>query len=338
MLTALITGVTGQVGSYLAERLIRENYKVIGLRRRTSLPNISNISSLLNQENFVLVEGDVLDASCIYNLVKLYEPHMIFGLAAQSHVQTSFSQPSYTHDVICGGTLNILSAIHDINPSIRFFNSSSSEMFGNSIDYDGYQRETTPMCPASPYGVAKLAAHHLTKVYRESYGLFASNGILFNMESPRRGSEFVTRKITKWLADIITNESFYKIKLGNLNAKRDWNYVEDSIDAILRIIRADHPDDYVVASGQTYSVETFLRTCLVEAGLCRYTHNIDLNKYIEINELYYRPNEVYLLRGDSSKLRNVLGWYPKVSFNELVHKMLSAELGESNCFQQHVLI
>lgn len=321
MKTAMVWGASGQIGSYLCEFLLAKGYKVLGVRRRTSTNNLYNLKNCLASDNFHLLEGDITDAHSVLNLLT-NAPDEIYNFAAQSHVQTSFNQPIYTTDVIYGGSLNLLEAIKCLGFRTKYFHASSSEMFGNSIDMDGFQRETTPFKPVSPYAVAKTAAHHLGQVYRDAYNLFIVNGILFNVESPRRGENFVTRKITRWIADVIKNNSFYKIQLGNTNACRDWNHVEDTIIAIWTSLQVNEPSDYVVATGKTHSVQEFLAAALKVIHI----KMDDVDKFVELNNNLCRPNEVHYLKGDSSYARERLGWSPSKSFADIVRSMVRADL------------
>lgn len=346
---AMIFGVTGQTGSYLAELLLDKGYDVVGVSRRSSTDNTQRISSLLNNTNFELVEGDVTDCFSITNLIIKHSPTEIYNMAAQSHVATSFNQPALTWDITAGGCLNILEAIRNIDPDIKFYQASSSEMFGKnynqSLDGKKYQNEFTPFMPQSPYAIAKLAAHHLVRNYRDSYGIFACSGILFNHESPRRGEQFVTRKITKWLGEFVawssklssltldtddedvifatySGELFPKLRLGNLEARRDWGHAADYCRAIKMMMDHDTPDDYVIATGETHSIKEFLEEAFYHAGIN------DYRKYVTVDPKFFRPAEVDYLLGDCTKAKTVLGWEPQYSFNDLVFEMVNSDINE----------
>mgnify|MGYP006275247221 FL=1 len=311
---ALITGITGQDGSYLAEHLLSEGYEVIGMVRRSSTVTFERIAHL--QDRISTVQGDLLDQASMIDLLRTWKPQEVYNLAAQSFVQTSFGQPVLTGDVTGLGVTRLLDAIRIADPEIRFYQASSSEMFGKVVEVP--QTETTPFYPRSPYGVAKLYGHWITVNYRESYDLHASSGILFNHESPRRGLEFVTRKITNTVAKIklgLTNE----LRLGNLEAERDWGFAGDYVKAMWLMLQQDSPDDYVVATGETHSVRKF---CQIAFG------HVDLNyeDYVVIDEAFYRPAEVDLLIGDPAKAEAKLGWKPEVGFEDLVTMMVDADL------------
>jgi GDPmannose 4,6-dehydratase len=315
---ALITGVTGQDGSYLAELLLDKGYEVIGMVRRSSTTNFERIAHL--QDRLVLdpytSSGDLLDEASLIHILREHRPNEIYNLAAQSFVQTSFNQPVLTGEITALGVTRLLDAIRIVDPEIRFYQASSSEMFGKVQEVP--QTEATPFYPRSPYGVAKLYGHWITVNYRESYGLHASSGILFNHESPRRGLEFVTRKITYGAASIklgLTDT----LPLGNLDAQRDWGFAGDYVEAMWLMLQQDEPDDYVVCTGETHSVREFCEIAFGHAGL-------NYEDHVVIDEKFFRPAEVDLLVGDSSKARNVLGWKPKVSFRELVAMMVDADL------------
>ncbi|HOE63837.1 MAG TPA: GDP-mannose 4,6-dehydratase [Candidatus Sumerlaeota bacterium] len=314
MKTALITGITGQDGSYMAELLLEKGYKVWGMHRRTSTINFDRISHLADKIN--LVQGDLLDQNSIHNLIEEAQPDEIFNLAAQSFVPTSWSQPLLTGEITGLGVTRMLEAIRTVNPKIRFYQASTSEMFGKVREVP--QRETTPFYPRSPYGVSKVYGHWITINYRESYKLFACSGILFNHESPRRGLEFVTRKVTNAAARIklgLANE----LRMGNLDAKRDWGYAKDYVEAMWLMLQQDDPDDYVVATGETHSVRDLVEAAFSHLGL-------DWEKYVKVDQQFVRPAEVDLLVGDSSKARKKLGWQPKVTFRELVKIMVEADM------------
>lgn len=323
--TAIITGVNGQDGSYLSELLLSKGYRVIGLKRRTSTINTGRIdhihlSDKVSPSQFKIHYYDLSDGSAVCNLLSKYQPDEFYNLAAQSHVAVSFEVPEYTSEGIAGGTLKILDAIKNISPKTRFYQASSSEMFGDSIDYgiDGYTEESR-MLPVSPYAVAKLHAHHMTRVYRQAYGIHASSGILFNHESPRRGETFVTRKITMAAAKIKLGLQ-NKLLLGNLDAKRDWGFAGDYVEAMWLMLQQPIGDDYVVSTGKTYSVKEFLEVVFDYAGLGSY------EKYVDIDPRLFRPNEVPYLLGDPSKTKRVLGWKPKTSMTDLAKMMYDSDL------------
>jgi len=318
---AFITGITGQDGSYLAEFLLAKGYEVYGLVRRSSIYNRERIEHLFKDAQhkntkFGLAHGDLTDASNISRLIGDIEPDEIYNLGAQSHVRTSFDAPEYTSNVVALGTLRILEIIRDLKFKPKFYQASSSEMFGQTKEAP--QNEKTPFYPRSPYGIAKVFGYGVTVNYREAYGIHASNGILFNHESPRRGENFVTRKITMGIAEILAGKKD-KIYLGNLDAKRDWGYAPEYVDAMWRILQQDKPDDYVIATGETHSIREFLDEAFSLAGIS------DWKKYVGIDPIYYRPAEVDLLVGDPSRAKEKLGWEPKVKFKELVRIMLEAD-------------
>jgi GDPmannose 4,6-dehydratase len=319
---ALITGVTGQDGSYLAELLIAKGYEVHGLRRRSSTFGTERIEHLIfgDQPKLHLHYGDLADGNGLMRLLREIRPHEVYNLAAQSHVRVSFDQPTYTADVTAVGTLRLLEAIRDVQDDtgdqIRFYQASSSEMFGKVVETP--QKETTPFYPRSPYGVAKVYSHWITVNYRESYGMHASCGILFNHESPRRGETFVTRKITR-AATRIKLGLQEKLYLGNLDAKRDWGFAGDYVEAMWLMLQQEQPDDYVVATNELYSVRDFCEKTFGQLGL-------NYEDHVEIDPRYYRPAEVDLLLGDSTKARTQLGWKPGTSFDELVTMMVEEDL------------
>jgi GDPmannose 4,6-dehydratase len=318
---ALITGITGQDGSYLAELLLAKGYEVHGIIRRASTFNTGRIDHLykdphINGVHLFLHYGDIADSTNLIKLLYRIQPEEVYHLAAQSHVRVSFDIPEYTGDVTGLSTVRILEAIRETGLKARFYQASSSEMFGKVSETP--QRETTPFHPRSPYGAAKVYAYWATVNYRESYGMFASNGILFNHESPRRGETFVTRKITRAVAHIKAGLQD-KLFLGNLDAKRDWGYAKEYVEAMWLMLQQDQPDDYVVATGETHSVEEFLNEAFSHADL-------DWHKYVELDPKYLRPAEVDLLIGDASKAKAVLGWQPTTTFRELVRLMVDADL------------
>ena len=312
--TALVTGVTGQDGSYLAEFLLGMNYRVVGMVRRTSTINFDRLKHI--QDKIDIVQGDLLDQSSMMEIIREYQPEEIYNLAAQSFVPTSWTQPTLTGEFTAIGVTRLLEAIRHVKPDARFYQASSSEMFGKVQEVP--QRETTPFYPRSPYGVAKVYGHWITVNYRESYNLFACSGILFNHESPRRGIEFVTHKVTHAVARIklgMQNE----LRMGNLDSRRDWGYAGDYVRGMWMMLQQDKPDDYVLATGETHSVEELCQVAFEHAGL-------DWHKYVVIDPKFMRPAEVDLLIGDPTKAGKQLGWEPKVGFKELVHMMVDADL------------
>jgi GDPmannose 4,6-dehydratase len=315
---ALITGITGQDGSYLAELLLEQGYEVIGMVRRSSTVNFERIAHI--QDQLVLdpytASGDLLDEASLISVLRHYRPAEVYNLAAQSFVQTSFSQPVLTGEITALGVTRLLDAIRIVDPEIRFYQASSSEMFGKVVEVP--QRESTPFYPRSPYGVAKVYGHWITVNYRESYGLHGSSGILFNHESPRRGLEFVTRKITNGVARIKLGLD-ETLSLGNLESQRDWGFAGDYVRAMWLMLQQDEPDDYVVSTNETHSVREFCELAFGHVGL-------DYSDHVVLDERFVRPAEVDLLVGDSAKARDVLGWEPKVSFPELVRMMVDADL------------
>ncbi|MFP4473829.1 MAG: GDP-mannose 4,6-dehydratase [Candidatus Omnitrophota bacterium] len=318
---AFITGITGQDGSYLTEFLLAKGYKVYGLIRRSSSFNTERIDHLyqdvhVKDANLRLVYGDLSDASALSRVLKQIDPDEIYNLGAQSHVRVSFDTPEYTGEITGLGTTRLLEAIRDAGIRTKFYQASSSEMFGLVREIP--QRETTPFYPRSPYAAAKVYAHWMTVNYRESYNMFACSGILFNHESPRRGETFVTRKITRALARIKHGVQ-KKLYLGNLDARRDWGYAGDYVEAMWLMMQADQPDDYVVATGETHSVKEFLTEAFSYSGL-------NWEEYVEIDKRYFRPAEVDILQGDSSKAREKLGWRPRVTFPELTRMMVDADM------------
>ncbi|HEX6924099.1 MAG TPA: GDP-mannose 4,6-dehydratase [Longimicrobiaceae bacterium] len=314
MKRALITGITGQDGSYLAELLLEKGYKVYGLVRRSSTLNFERIAHI--QDRLELVSGDLSDQNSLFFALQESDPDEVYNLAAQSFVQTSWPQPILTGDVTALGATRVLEAIRVFNPKIRFYQASSSEMFGKVREVP--QREETPFYPRSPYGVAKVYAHWITVNYRESYGMFATSGILFNHESPRRGLEFVTRKVTDGVARIKLGLA-RELRLGNLDAKRDWGFAGDYVRAMWMMLQQDEPRDYVVAMGETHSVEELVETAFGYVGL-------DWREYVVQDPRFMRPAEVDLLIGDATRARKELGWEPRVGFTELIHMMVDADL------------
>ena len=314
MPVALITGITGQDGGYLAELLLDKGYRVIGMVRRTSTINFDRIQHL--QDRIEIVQGDLLDQMSLISLLQEYKPQEVYNLAAQSFVPTSFTQPVLTGEFTALGVTRMLEAIRMVDPTIRFYQASSSEMFGKVQETP--QRESTPFYPRSPYGVAKVYGHWITVNYRESYNLFGCSGILFNHESPRRGLEFVTHKITYSAAKIKLGLAD-KLRLGNLDAQRDWGYAGDYVRAMWLMLQQDTPDDYVIATGETHSVREFVQETFAYL-------NLDWRKYVVQDPAYYRPAEVDLLVGDAGKAARQLGWEPTVTFTQLVRMMVDADI------------
>lgn len=342
---AIITGVNGQDGSYLAELLLEKQYSVIGLVRRSSVNTHERINHVINKEGFMLLEADITDPSSVNAIVNRYKPDEIYNLAAQSHVKTSFDQPNFTFQVNTMGVLNILEAVRHFSPHTRFYQASTSEMFGSNFTFDSYlnsfyekdgklcadtkqnkyQDENTNFSPNSPYAVAKVAAHNLVDLYRRSYGLHASCGILFNHESERRGENFVTRKITKYIGKLahhrrsikgLAGESYPVLGLGNLDAVRDWGHAQDYVEAMYLMLQQPKADDYVICTGKGHSVRDFLDAAFKSIGIT------DWSKYVEIDPQFYRPCEVEFLQGRCNKAKKALGWEPKITFEQLVQRMV----------------
>jgi GDPmannose 4,6-dehydratase len=311
---ALITGITGQDGSYLAEFLLRKNYKVNGLIRRSSTINFERISHI--QQRVELIQGDLLDSSSLVSAVKQSEPDEVYNLAAQSFVPTSWNQPVLTGEFTALGVTRLLDAIRVVNPKVKFYQASSSEMFG-MVEHTP-QTEMTRFYPRSPYGVAKLYGHWITVNYRESYDIFACSGILFNHESPRRGLEFVTRKISNGVARIKCGLQ-KKLKIGNLEAERDWGFAGDYVEAMWMMLQQERPEDYVIATNKTHSVRYLLETAFQHVGL-------NYQDHVEVDPDLLRPAEVHHLRGDYTKARTALGWEPQVTFESLVKMMVNADM------------
>ena len=311
---ALITGINGQDGSYLAEFLLEKGYQVHGILKRNSVAENQTYRLDSVYEKVKLYYGDLTDLSSLISVIQKVQPHEIYNLAAQSHVRISFDQPIYTANVTGIGTLNLLEAVRLIKPDARVYQASSSEMFGNSIDEDGFQRETTPLIPVSPYGCAKVFSYNICRNYRNSYGMYISNGILFNHESPRRGTNFVTNKVVKEAVKIkygLSNE----LKLGNLNATRDWGHAKDYVEAMWMILQQEESDDFVCATGISHTVQY----------LCEYVFgklDLDYTKYVTQDEKFLRPEELNDLKGDSTKLRNITGWDPKYTFESMMDEMI----------------
>lgn len=320
MKKALITGITGQDGSYLAELLLEKGYEVYGIIRRASTFNTSRIDDIYKdpheKTNLHLIFGDLSDSSSVMSILQQVQPDEIYNLGAQSHVRVSFDIPEYTGDVVALGTLRILEAMQKLGLKSRFYQASSSEMYGKVQAVP--QTEETPFYPRSPYAVAKLYGHWITKNFRESYDMYACSGILFNHESPRRGETFVTRKITRAVAHIKAGLQD-KLYLGNLDSKRDWGYAKEYVEAMWLMLQQDEPDDYVIATNETHTIREFLDVAFGHVGL-------DWKKYVEIDPKYFRPAEVDLLIGDPSKAKKKLGWEPKTTFKELAELMVDADI------------
>ena len=345
---ALITGITGQDGSHLADLLLEKNYEVVGVARRCSVDTTERIKHLSSNKNFNLIEGDITDVSSVINIFKDNDNvDEVYNLAAQSHVGTSFKQPALTWDVTGKGRINLLQALVDLDMNnVKFYQASSSEMFGSNYDIDEngvkYQNEQTKLMPNSPYAISKCAAHHCVRIYRDAYNVHASSGILFNHEGPRRGENFVTQKIVSWLANfkkwlsytsldgfpvdftensiVIHRESFPKLRLGNLKASRDWGYAVDYVKAMWLMLQRDEPDDYVICTGKSFTIEDFLDETFSYVGIEEW------RQYVVIDKNLYRPCEVDYLRGDNTKARKVLGWKPECDLEELVKLMMDAKL------------
>jgi len=311
---ALITGITGQDGSYLADFLLEKGYEIIGMHRRTSIENFDRIEHIVDK--ITLVQGDLLDQNSLEAIIKEYRPQEVYNLGAQSFVPTSWTQPLLTGEITALGVTRVLEAIRVVDPTIRFYQASTSEMFGKVQAVP--QNEKTPFYPRSPYGVSKLYGHWITVNYRESYGMFACSGILFNHESPRRGLEFVTRKVTSAVARIKLGQQ-KELRLGNLEAKRDWGFAGDYVEAMWLMLQQDEPEDYVIATGETHSVRELVEIAFECVGL-------DWRDHVVVDQKFVRPAEVDLLVGDASKAREKLGWKPKVSFKDLVRMMVEYDL------------
>lgn len=311
---ALITGITGQDGSYLAELLLSKGYEVYGLIRRSSVTKLDRLEAI--QDRIHLLSGDLIDQRSLTHVLEESQPDEVYNLAAQSFVPESWTQPILTGEVTALGVTRMLDAIMTVNPKIRFYQASTSEMFGKVQEVP--QTESTPFYPRSPYGVSKLYGHWITVNYRESYGLYACSGILFNHESPRRGLEFLTRKVTYAAARIKAGLQ-KELRLGNLDAKRDWGYAPDYVDAMWRMLQLDQPEDFVIATGETHSVQEWIEQVFESAGL-------DWQDYVKVDPQYVRPAEVDLLVGDASKARQILNWQPQVTFNKLARIMTQSDL------------
>ncbi len=321
--TALISGITGQDGSYLADLLLEKKYNVVGLYRRSSSSNFGRISHILNHPNLKLEEFDLTDPSGCNSVINQYQPDEFYNLAAQSHVGTSFKQPSTTFEINTIGVINVLEAIRNYSFKTRFYQASTSEMFGFNYTTNNlgnkFQDENTSFMPQSPYGIAKLASHHTVRIYRSSYHIHASCGILFNHESPRRGENFVTRKITKYIGQVVNNKTQQKLKLGNLSAQRDWGHAKDYVRAMWLMLQQNTPDDYVICTGNSWSVQDFLQSAFSVADL-------DYTNYVEIDNDLFRPSEVDYLKGSSAKARDMLGWSPSITFQQLVNDMVNHDI------------
>ena len=354
---AIVTGITGQDGSYLAELLLDKGYNVVGLKRRTSTENHERIRQIIDNPRFSLEEVEIADTGSVYSAVERHQPDEVYNLAAQSHVKTSFDQPHYTIETNTVGVVNFLEAIRRFKPDAKFYQASTSEMFGKNYDtkfctddkknpQEKFQDETTAFEPQSPYSAAKLASHHMVRIYRDGYGLHASCGILFNHESERRGEKFVTRKITKWIAgfkswaeaqgldtesrhfefdkDYIHSRrsSYPKLRLGNIEAFRDWGHAEDYVNAMWLMLQQEKPDDYVIATGETYSVHDFMVHAFEYINIPKE----EIANFFMIDSEFYRPAEVEFLKGEPTKAETILGWERKVSFEQLVHRMLESDI------------
>jgi GDPmannose 4,6-dehydratase len=320
--TAAITGVTGQDGSYLAELLLNKGYNVIGLYRRSSILKFERIKHLLKTPGLILKEFDITDPSDCVDVILNYRPNELYNLSAQSHVATSFNQPTATFEINTVGVTNLLENIRKFSPTTRFYQASTSEMFGSNFtlkEGKKFQDENTAFHPQSPYAVAKLASHKMVEIYRQSYDLYCCNGILFNHESPRRGENFVTRKITRYIGMLVNNKTQDKLKLGNIKAVRDWGHAKDYVEAMHLMLTQNVAEDFVISSGASYSVEQFLDIAF---------KLIDKNylDYVEIDPSLYRPSEVEFLQGDCSKAKIKLQWSPNIAFNELVKDMVSSDI------------
>jgi GDPmannose 4,6-dehydratase len=330
---AIIFGITGQDGSHLAELLLSKGYQVVGVSRRVSVDNSQRIRHLVDRDGFELASGDITDPHSVINVLKGNGVvNEVYNLAAQSHVAVSFKQPGLTWDITGKGCLNILQSLIDLGMTdTRFYQASSSEMFGKNYDIsregEKFQNEDTKFLPQSPYAIAKCAAHHMTRLFRDGYGMHASAGILFNHEGPRRGETFVTRKITKWIGEFVRwkgsknpNIEFPKLRLGNLDAFRDWGYAGDYVEAMWLMLQQDNPDDYVICTGETHTIGEFLDVSFSYVGIDNWSD------YVVQDPEFYRPAEVDYLRGDNSKAKSKLGWKPKHSFTDLVKLMVDNDV------------
>lgn len=319
MKTAIVTGFPGQDACYLAELLLDKGYKVVGLIKRYSVPNYSNLEFLdLFNKGLILETGDVTDIGSLLDIVETHQPDEFYNLAAQSFVGGSWRLAHVTTDVDAKGVLNCLETIKRVNKNIKFYQAGTSEMFGNA-NINGVQTEETPFMPRSPYGVAKLYGYHITRNFRESYNMFACTGILFNHESPIRGIEFVTRKVTDGVAQILKGKNS-KIKLGNLSAERDWGHAKDYVEAMYLMLQQDHPEDFIISTGIKHSVEDLCERAFSLAGI------EDWKQYVEVDDKFVRPAELDTLQASCTKAKEKLGWTPKTSFNELIKEMLDADI------------
>jgi len=330
--TALITGINGQDSSFLAELLLDKGYKIIGLRRRASTNNLWRLKNILKDPSLEIVEGDMSDAVSIYNIIDKYKPDEIYNLAAMSFVASSFEEPQYTAAVNYIGVINVLEAVRKFSPKSKIYQASTSELLGTAINENGFQNENTIFIPQSPYAISKLAAHHTCRLYRSAYNMFICCGVLFNHEGTRRGEEFVTRKITKWIGDnysrlklgykpILKEE---KLNLGNLEASRDFGSSKDYVESMYLMLQQEVPDDYVIATGETHTIRELLDVAF------GYINIIDWTPYIYINPKFIRPAEVPYLRGDMQKAREKLGWSPTTTFKELIEEMVEADIRKEN--------
>ncbi len=334
MKTALITGVSGQDGSYLSEMLLAKRYKVFGLDRRKASVDYGNLRSIINDENYEMIDGDLIEESRINDIIRKIQPDEIYNLAAQSFVPSSWSNPVYTCNVNALGVVRLLEAIRIYSPQSKFYQASSSEIFGKAQETP--QNESTYHYPRSPYGCSKSFGFNITRNYRESYGMFACNGILFNHESERRGLQFVTRKITHTVAEIKLGVS-KKLILGNLDAKRDWGYAPDYVKAMWMMLQHKVPDDYVISTGKNHTVREFVELAFEAVGMDLCWNGGGINEkgisdgktVVEISKKFYRPAEVDMLLGDSSKAKNVLGWSQKISFKEMIKRMVEHDIEQS---------
>lgn len=332
MKTALVTGVNGQVCSYLVEHLLSLDYKVIGVRRRASIEDNSNLENVLSHPNFSLLYGDLTDYCSIFNLINTHRPDEIYNLAAQSFVTVSFDQPLYTWQVNAEGVINILESVRSLMSggySPKILSVNTSEQFGYKYDVDDngvkYQNENTEMEPQSPYGISKLMAYQSARLYRRAYNMFCSCIIMFNAESPRRGKQFVTRKITSYIGDLLSaknKENFPKLKLGNINSYRDWGHAREYAQQMHKILQHDMADDFVICTEQTQTIKTFLEEAFSYVGL-------NWEDFVEIDPALFRPAEVDYLRGDCSKAKNILGWEPKTTFRDLVKEMVDSDVAKA---------
>jgi GDPmannose 4,6-dehydratase len=324
--TAAITGVTGQDGSYLAELLLNKGYNVIGLYRRSSILKFERIQGIIKNPRLILKEFDITDPSDCANIIITHRPTEFYNLAAQSHVATSFNQPTTTFEINTVGVTNLLENIRKFSPNTRFYQASTSEMFGSNYtvkDNGKFQDENTNFQPQSPYAIAKLASHKMVEIYRQSYNLYCCSGILFNHESPRRGENFVTRKITRYIGMLVNNKTEGKLKLGNIKAVRDWGHAKDYVEAMNLMLTQNNAEDFVISSGTGYTVEQFLDKAFKKI-------NKNYLDYIEIDPALYRPSEVEFLQGDCSKAKTKLNWTPKISFDQLVDDMVQSDIAYYN--------